>query len=333
MTADKLVSVIIPMFNAEAHISATLSAIIHQDYSNLEIIIVNDASSDSSRLIASDLLEGSGRKYLIIDQPSNLGVSAARNTGLAASHGQYVWFCDSDDLPARNFVSIMCAEAEAKNADAVFCGIRHYHESEGKFTPEPVKLRDNLSSPEDYFTAWANSKLAFWNVWSFLFRKELITSNYLRFNESCTFGEDTEFLLKALANASRVSFVREMLYTYVHHSRQVSTAGKAPEILDQLMLARFRTRRFLAKRIRSRKVNHYLLSYYLPNAIIKRYTEYAHVQDKCSYDRLIMTLKHKRLRRLMLSTVRFLLVEPELFFKSAALLYAPNLYYRLRKGD
>ena len=323
MTADKLVSVIIPMFNAEAHISATLSAIIHQDYSNLEIIIVNDASSDSSRLIASDLLEGSGRKYLIIDQPSNLGVSAA----------QWGKMRGSDDLPARNFVSIMCAEAEAKNADAVFCGIRHYHESEGNFTPEPVKLRDNLSSPEDYFTAWANSKLAFWNVWSFLFRKELITSNYLRFNESCTFGEDTEFLLKALTNASRVSFVRDMLYTYVHHSRQVSTAGKAPEILDQLMLARFRTRRFLAKRIRSRKVNHYLLSYYLPNAIIKRYTEYAHVQDKCSYDRLIMTLKHKRLRRLMLSTVRFLLVEPELFFKSAALLYAPNLYYRLRKGD
>ena len=333
MTSEKLVSVIIPIFNAEAHISATLSAVIHQDYSSLEIIIVNDGSSDSSRLIAQNLLAASGRKYLIIDQPHNRGVSAARNTGLDAASGYYVWFCDSDDLPDKNFVSLLYGEAEAKNADAVFCGIRHYHESEYRFTSEPAKLRDSLSSPENYFTEWAGRRVSFWNVWSFLFRRELITNNRLRFTESCAFGEDTEFLMKALANASRVSFVREMLYTYVHHSRQASTAGKAPEILDQLMLARFRTRRFLAKHVRSRKVNHYLLSYYLPNAVLKRYTEYARSQDKGSYDQLIMTLKHKRLRKLMLSTVRFLLVEPELFFKSAALLYAPNLYYRLRKGD
>ena len=124
-----------------------------------------------------------------------------------------------------------------------------------------------------------------------------------------------------------------MLYTYVHHSSQTSVACRSSEMLTQLMLARFRTRSFLSKHITSKRVRNYLLSYYLPNAILKRYTEYASVQDKGKYDRLVRSLKHRKLRRLMLSSARFLLVEPELFFKSATLIYAPNLYYKLRKGD
>ena len=331
--ADKLVSVIIPVFNAEAHLSDTLSAIINQDYENLEVVLVNDASSDSSGLIAQNLLAASSRKYLIINQPHNLGVSAARNTGLEASQGDYVWFCDSDDLPDKNFVSLMLRKAEEKNADAVFCGIRHYHEADNRFAQESMKLRESDSSPDEYFDAWASRRIPFWSIWNFLFRRELITKNCLRFNEGCTLGEDTEFLLKALANAARISFVRDMLYTYVHHDKQSSVMCRSSAMLDQLMLARFRTRNFLAKRLHSRKVRNYLLSYYLPNAILKRYTEYARVQDKEKYSLLVKSLKHRKLRRLMLSSARFILVEPELFLKSATLIYAPNLYYKLRKGD
>ena len=128
MTADKLVSVIVPVYNSEKHIAAALSSIINQDYSSLEIIIVNDASTDSSREIAQDVLSHSARPHRIIDHPRNLGVSAARNTGLDAAKGDYVWFCDSDDLPDEHFVSVLCRKAHDNNLDAVFCGLKHYYE-------------------------------------------------------------------------------------------------------------------------------------------------------------------------------------------------------------
>ena len=330
--ADKLVSVIVPMFNAEAHISAALSSIIQQDYKNLEIILVNDASSDSSSLIAKKILEGSGRPYRIIDHRKNRGAAAARNTGLDAAGGDYVWFCDSDDLVEKNLVSLMYSKAEEKNADAVFCGMKHYYESENRFRYEPVKFSSNTVSPDDYFEAWAKFKLPLWSQCNFLFSMELITKNGLRFIEGCSFGEDTEFLMKALANSSRVSFVKDMLYTYVHHPKQSSVNSRNSEMLTQLMLARFRTRKILAKRLRSRTVKNHLLSYYLPNAILKRYTEYARVQDRAKYSLLVKTLKHKKIRALMLSSAKFIFREPELFLKSATLIYAPNLYYKLRKG-
>ena len=332
MNADILVSVVIPVWNAEAHLETTLTLIINQDYEHIEIIIVNDDSTDSSPAIAQRLLKNSGRTFRVIDHPQNLGVSAARNTGLASAQGKYIWFCDSDDKPDRNFITCLLTEAEDKNADVVFCGIRQYYEAENTLIDDPITFKPDSLSPEKYLTAWAERKLYLWSVWNFIFRRELITANNLHFHEGCKLGEDTEFVLKAIACASRVSCVSEMLYTYVHHSGQVTESRKNPELLRHVMLSRLRAGRFLLRHTHSRKIRRYVLSCYIPDVTVKQFTGCAAANDKERYTRLKRTLKHKAMRKILLSTSRFMFSDPDLFLKSIMLLYAPDLYYLLRKG-
>ena len=330
MTADKLVSVIVPVYNSEKHIAAALSSIINQDYGSLEIIIVNDASTDSSREIAQDVLSHSARPHRIIDHPRNLGVSAARNTGLDAAKGDYVWFCDSDDLPDEHFVSMLCRKAHDNNLDAVFCGLKHYYEDKGAFMDEVVNIPE-LQSPEQYLEAWADGKVSFWSVWNFIFRKDFIMKNNLRFTEGCMYGEDTEFVMKVIMLASNTSSVRDILYTYVHYSTQTISKNREPAMFSSLTAARFRTWRFMLKHTSIRKVKDYILSYCIPDMIVERLTVCVKAGDKKAYTKFTRTLKHGKVRRLLLSSVRYIMRRPELFFKSLALIYAPNLYYSLRK--
>lgn len=332
MNTDKLVSVIIPLYNAAAHIEATLTSIIRQDYSSIEIIVVDDASTDSSPAAAKRLLEGSGRDFQLIRHTQNCGVCAARNTGLYASHGSYILLCDNDDLTEKNFVSSLITEAEHKNADIVFCGIKQYYESDNTLIDDPVTFKPDSLSPAKYLDAWASRKLYLWSVWNFLFRRELITANGLKFHEGCRLGEDTEFVLKAIACASRVSYVDAMLYTYVHHAGQASTARKGDVMFKHIFLSRLRSCRFLLRHTQSRKVRDYVLCFYLPDVTVKQFTRCAAADDRDHFNRLKRTLKHKTLRKILLASAKFFAAAPALFLKSLMLLYAPDLYYLLRRG-
>lgn len=331
MDEDILVSIVIPVYNAAPHLESALSSIIAQVYEHIEIIIVNDASTDSSPAIAQTLLENSGRTFRIINHPRNLGVSAARNTGINSAHGKYIWFCDSDDIPDKYFVSSLTTEALHKHADIVFCGLRHYHESTHRLVDEPITFTPDSVSPAKYLDAWASRKLYLWSMWNFLFSRKLITENGLHFHEGCILGEDTEFVLKAIAHASRISCVGEILYTYVHHSGQACTARTGYAKMHHLVLARMRSGNFLLKHTHSKRVRKYILSFYLPDVIVKQFTVCASENDKQHYTRLKRTLKHRVLRKILLSTARYILTEPELFMKSIMLLYAPDIYYLLRK--
>ena len=123
-----LVSVIVPTFNGQDRIAKTLESIIAQDYENLEIILVNDVSTDNTVNVARDVLERSHRNFTIINRTKNGRQSASRNTGLDNATGKYVIFFDHDDLAEKNFVSDLLHEAESKNADIVFCDFEHYYE-------------------------------------------------------------------------------------------------------------------------------------------------------------------------------------------------------------
>ena len=327
---EQLASVIIPAYNVELHIVRTLESVIQQDYANLEIIVVNDASTDSTGEIVQSMLKESGRNFRVIDHAQKRGVSAARNTGLAAAKGKYVWFCDSDDLAAKNFVSRMCTEADTKNAEVVFCGIKNYYEDDGSFSTESLHITEEFLSPNQYLEAWADRKIFFWSVWNFIFRRELLTRNHLRFAEGCILGEDTEFALKALVCAPKVSFVNDELYTYVHHKGQSTDRRKDPEMFRSMMLSRLRLGRAIVRRTKSLKARRYILSMYLPDTIIKYFTVYAESRDKERYIRALRGLRHRKIRGLLLSSVIFIARMPELFFKAVMLLYMPGLYYFFR---
>ena len=104
----------------------------------------------------------------------------------------------------------------------VFCGIKNFFESENKFVNDPIKLKEKFIEAKYYLSAWSEEKIGFGSVWNFIFKKSFIDGKNLRFNETCKLGEDIEFILKAIAAASRMSFINGMYYIYVHHHKMTT---------------------------------------------------------------------------------------------------------------
>ena len=331
-----LVSIIVPTYNGEKRIKATLESIINQDYENLEIIVVDDVSTDNTVQTARKILENSGRNFKLIERTVNGRQAAARNTGLDIAKGKYVIFFDHDDKAEKNFVSCLCEEAEAQNADFVFCGIRHEYELTGKSEYEYIVSSKNyFVTPDEYLTAWAENKISFWSVWNFIFNKNFLFENHIRFTESCYLGDDTEFVMKAFCVASKISFVRGTFYIYVHHMERSSIKFKSLEqrleMFSHIMLSRLRIGRCLYRNIDNARIRNYVLNFYIPDAIITDITKSIDDKNRERYERAVNKMKHRKIRDVLLSTSRFIFKKPELFFKALMLLYAPGFYYSIRR--
>ena len=329
-----LVSVIVPTYNGAARIGKTLKSIIAQDYPNIEIILVNDVSTDDTVNVAQRVLTEGGRPFKIIEREENGGQSAARNTGLDAAQGRYVIFFDHDDLAERNFVSLLCDEAEKKNADMVFCGYRCYFEKDDKYIDYPIPLSHSLLTAEDYLKAWLQHEIILGYVWCFIFKKNFLDRTGLRFPDGCRIGEDIEFVIKALSLNPCVSFVKALSYIYVIHSDQQTRANLKARVslkgVEEFTLSHWRTGRCMAKHAKSKQVRSYALNYYLPDVLVKRFTLCAQGGERERYDRMLRILHHRQIRGMLFSTVRYFFTKPERVFKAFMLLYFPKLYYRLR---
>ncbi len=333
---EKLVSVIVPAYNGEKFIAQTLESIINQDYKNLEIILVDDVSTDNTVEVSRKILENSGRQFQIIKRTVNGHQSAARNTGLDAANGDYVIFFDHDDLAEKNFVSSLYKEIEDKNADLVFCRYTHYIKSEDRHNRNlSWQPKNPLPSPIDYLKAYARQKISFQTVWNFIFRKSFLDRNKLRFPEDSYIAEDIEFILKAIILSSRILFVKDELYHHVIHPAQQTQADVKKRTnyknYNQEVLCMWRAGRCIMRHTNDRELKNYVLYRFIADKIIKRFTTAARAGDIEYYERLVTTIKHKKIRKVISITGKFIFREPELFFKSLMIIYAPNLYYKLRK--
>ena len=330
-----LVSIIIPTYNGAKRITKTLESLIYQDYDNIEIIVVDDVSTDNTVEICRELLTNSGRQFQIIKRTENGRQSASRNTGLKAANGKYVIFFDHDDLCEKNFVSSLCYEAEGENADVVFCGFKDYYELVDRFHYDvPLKLSKKYSRPEDYLKAWASRRLNISSVWNFMFSRNFLDKHNIHFIDNCYFGEDTEFTLKALAASSCTSLVNSYLYIHVHHKEQQTMKNcftrHGQNVSRQVRLSRWRAGRYIIRHVNDSRVKTYAVSFHMAIAIMKEFTMLAENGDKENYERLLATTKHRKLHELMLSTYKILNYEPGLLFKSLMLIYTPKFYYWLR---
>jgi len=329
-----LVSVVIPAYNAETHIAASLESIIAQDYPNLEVIVVNDASTDDTEAAAQHILAGCGRPFSVISHKKNRGVAAARNTGTEAMHGEFLWFMDADDKAEKNLVSTLYALIKKYSCDLAFCGYRNTYEDGSPDELHPVKLkRDTLCSGEELLRLRMFNKVVT-PVCGTLFRKQFLQENGLRFHEGCTAGEDVEFLLKVFCRVRQAAFTPDCLHIYVHHAGMGSiheNAGKEKQnrrYRDHTD-AQIRTAQYLGKHAPSVKIKDLADHYLLPEALIRRFTLCARTNDRPEFDAL---LSDSATRKALSASKKFFFQKPEVYLKAFALLHLPDLYYRIRKG-
>lgn len=203
-------SIIIPVYNVEQWIGRCLESCLNQGLSpaEYEIIVVNDGTKDNSM----DIVKKFKNHYpniVIISQP-NGGLSLARNTGLAASKGGYVWFVDGDDVLEENYANRLLNIAESKNLDVLCFGI-NLHFPNGKKTPYPIyyKVKDQVYSGMNFLCDVEMPPAA----WCALYRRNYLEENRLQFYPNI-FHEDFEFTPRAYTLADRIMYWDEHIYNY-----------------------------------------------------------------------------------------------------------------------
>lgn len=221
MDSSPLISVIIPMYNTGDYIEQTVKSVLAQTYSKLEVVIVDDGSTDNSAEIVEALKMNDSRiKYIY---QKNQGVSAARNNAIANSSGEYLAFLDSDDLWMPHKIEKQLERLEATGMDACYCGYQMFcGEDMGKTFPERYFEGSILAEV-------IKEKVSVWTS-TVLIRKSVVTDNNIFFRQGLNWSEDMEFFCK-LMYLSNFCCVRETLALYRQRPNSLSySPDRAPEI-------------------------------------------------------------------------------------------------------
>ena len=218
------VSVIIPIFNAEDYLEDCLDSIVNQTFKNIEIICVNDGSTDDSLKILKKYQSEDNR--IIIYNQENQGSSSARNVGLKNSKGKYIYFIDSDDYLEETALEKLVNISEEKNLDMVMFQLINVDDETKEIYTTPsydmVKL-DEIPHDEIFNYKQLGEDLFYLSVSVVgkFFKKSLIKD--VRFSEGLIF-EDNLFMLMIIFNAERIYFYRKHLYYRRRHLNSVTTS-------------------------------------------------------------------------------------------------------------
>lgn len=221
MSSSPLISIIIPMYNTSKYIKQTVESVLNQTYSNFEVIIVDDGSTDDgAEIVKALMLKDSRVKYFY---QSNNGVSAARNNGIEHSNGEYLAFLDSDDLWLPNKLEKQMNRIIATGMDACYCGYQYFCEdSKGKTFPKRYfEGKILLEVIKEKVSVWTSTVVV---------KKSIVIDNSITFRSGLNWAEDMDFFYRLLYKCE-FCCVREILALYRQRPNSLSASpDRLPEI-------------------------------------------------------------------------------------------------------
>lgn len=218
---EPLISVIVPVYNVEAYLHRCVQSIVKQTYRNLEILLVDDGSTDRSGQIC-DELEKTDARLRVIHQ-KNGGLSAARNRGIEEAHGAYIAFVDSDDSIDADMYRTMLVKLQEQNADMAVCGYSKRLEEENRIVESGVGLAESVLQGNDMFDLLFREDLSVWMpvAWNKLYRKEIWDN--LRYPVG-RYHEDEHVIHHLLNRCKTVVTMPDALYVYSIRSGSIMTS-------------------------------------------------------------------------------------------------------------
>ena len=215
-----LVSIIVPVFNGELFVIAALESLTRQTYRNIDIIVVDDGSTDGTTSLVSTY-QGREHRLRIVTMPQRSGVHRARIRGMEMARGQYLCFLDADDVMAEDAIERLVTTSVRDGADVVICGIR-FISADG--VPGKYKLRfpgDRLFATDilSHYCAWRFGTAALWNK---IYRREILAPFLQDFGELISINEDCLVNFGVFHRVKRVSVLSDVLYFYRQHQSSVT---------------------------------------------------------------------------------------------------------------
>ncbi len=228
-----LISIIVPIYNSEKYLKRCVDSLLNQEYTNLEIILVNDGSKDSSLQICKDFLNKDNR-IVLVDQV-NKGLPGARNSGMSVANGDYFCFVDSDDIIDSNMIFDFINVIINHSPDVIISNIYQYNSSNEKYSI----MRNNMPYGELmnldqikkfilelYYVGYLG---VIPSAWSKMYKKSFLIDNDLTFNEKLKRSEDYWFNLYVFKYATSVYAIDKAYYHYFANEGSMIRSYRADE--------------------------------------------------------------------------------------------------------
>lgn len=214
---DKTVSVILPIYNVEKYLARAVESVSNQTYTNLEIILVNDGSTDSSGKICDDMSLRDNR-IKVIHKP-NGGLSDARNVGKRVAKGQYILFIDSDDFINEKMIEILVSNIQAYDADVSCCQYMDVYDNNSFPQYSDVRIK-KLINREEFLKEYLYDTYISASVCTKLMKREI--SDKIDFPVGKVY-EDAFYHLELAKTADRFICITKPLYYYYHRTNSITT--------------------------------------------------------------------------------------------------------------
>lgn len=200
-----ILSIIIPNYNKEKYLKRCLDSIISQTNKNVEIIVVDDCSTDSSIDILNQY-----NNLILIKNKKNLGISDSRNVGIKYASGEYISFMDADDYLLSNYIELIIEKIKSNDDLYIFdvkkeCNQKVYsHNLDGQYSFEYYI--------KNYTKDFLKPNISYW-IWNKIFKKSILNKNHIKFKK-CNYAEDENFCIDYFQCTNKINFVKKILYVY-----------------------------------------------------------------------------------------------------------------------
>lgn len=211
---EKKISVIVPVYNVEAYLEECIESIIAQDFEDMEILCIEDASTDRSLEKLVQLAE-KYNQVEIIQHPHNKGLSAARNTGIKHAKGKYVMFVDSDDMLVADALKTLYTCAETNCAEIVYFNMEIFYDlnTDCNHKEHKVEELEGMYTGKDFFCQSLKAKTLGCEAWRQFIRKDFLEQKGICFYEGIL-HEDNLFSFYTMMKADRLYYLKKDLYRY-----------------------------------------------------------------------------------------------------------------------
>lgn len=207
---NDLISVIVPIYNVQKYLSKCIDSIINQIYNNIEIILIDDGSTDECGKICEQYAKKD--KRIKVFHENNKGVSAARNKGIQNSTGNYIMFVDADDFIDLDMIKKLYIAIKEENADIVICGTKDVDER-GNIISKSKENEKVILTNIEALKYMLNEEPYNSVCWGKIYRKELF--NKYKFNTNIKIAEDLEILYKIFFDSNKIVYLPDRMYNWL----------------------------------------------------------------------------------------------------------------------